>query len=424
MNNLIKSIAIITLFFSVVTLKAQQDEKPLKEFQFSFLPMVSTDGTQTLNYRYQLSFNLIAGITGGVHGLELGGFANITNGRVEGLQLAGFGNIVNGRMQGMQGAGFINIVNGFSKGVNGAGFINIVRSGSEGVMGAGFMNVVAGDNKTVSGAGFMNLTRGNLYGLTGAGFMNINGANMQGLTGSGFMNISGGDVQGLQGAGFGNVSGGKMQGAQLAGFMNVARDVEGLQAAGFLNVAGEVKGFQLGFINVSDTIDGVPVGFLSIVKRGGLRQIELATSDVMYLNASFKIGVPLFYNIFSMGYRPFHDQVYSATGYGVGTEMQLTETSRMHFEVHTSSIHRDWDWWKDGDYNNLNELRAIYSLQPLQHLQLFAGVTLYNHHFRTSEEYDAESLSLAPYMIYECQRGSRHSQWWVGARAGVRVVLR
>ena len=400
-------------------------EKPLKDFQLSFLPMVSTDGTDVINYRYKTSINLFTGINGGVKGIELGSFININNGLVEGLQLAGFGNIVNGNFEGFQGAGFMNIVNGHAKGFQGSGFINVIRGGNQGFLGSGFMNLVNGDSQSISGAGFMNVVHGNHQGLSGSGFMNVTSGNFNGLQGAGFMNVTRGYSMGLSGAGFANISGGKYMGIQAAGFMNVAQDMDGIQAAGFLNVARNVSGLQIGFINVADTVAGIPIGFLSIVKRGALREIELSANDVFLMNASFRIGVPVFYNIFSVGYRPVQDTEFFAMGYGIGSRLELSDDLDLDIELHSSLLHEEWtwDWWTENHWSRLNELRTMFTWQVSPVVQLFAGPVLYNHYFRVSDEFGREELEIAPYNIYEYTSGNRVRQWWVGGRAGLRFVL-
>ncbi len=423
--NLKKALTILLTVFSVVHLSAQTSEdKPLRTFQLSMFPLVGTDGIQTKDYRYQVSLNMFMGITGGLDGIEAGGFMNIASGRVEGLQLAGFGNVVKGDFKGFQSAGFLNIVNGSSEGLHFAGFLNTITGDQNGVMAAGFMNVVNGSSSSVRGAGFMNVNRGDFQGISGAGFMNVTAGNVQGIKGAGFMNVAMGESQGMFGAGFANINRKSVQGTQMAGFMNVAGNMQGIQMAGFLNVASRMEGLQLGFINISDTISGLPVGFLSIVKKGGLRQFELAASDVMYASASFKIGVSAFYNIFSVGYRPFQEKEFSAAGYGIGTRINLTpERSFLQLEAHTSQIYHDWDWWDDQG-NFLNEIRTIYTHNLSDNVQLFGGVVLYNHIFKTSEKYPAEDLELSSWTIHENQYNEWTSQWWAGARAGVSFVIR
>ena len=416
-----------SLFFTA--LHAQdQDDKPLRNFQLSVFPMVGTDGTETPNYRYEFSLNLFAGMNGGVKGFEAGWFMNINQGNVEGFQGAGFANIVNGSFQGFQGAGFLNVINGPSRGINLAGFMNVVRGEQEGILWAGFMNVVDGRSQALAGAGFMNVSRGSAQGFRGAGFMNVTAGSFQGFQGAGFMNVVSGSSQGASFAGFGNVTAGDMQGIQGAGFMNVADKMQGIQLAGFLNVAGRAEGIQLGFINVSDTISGIPVGFLSVVRRGGLRQIEIATNDLLFTNASFKIGVPAFYNIFTYGITPQHDHFVHLRGYGIGTRINLIENSSfLNIEAHSAVLYDDWKWWTDRNTsrnNYFNELRVLYTHQITPHIHLFGGAVVHNYWNKPSDEITSDDLEIAPWTFYESTHNNWNSQWWLGARAGVSFVLR
>jgi len=287
------------------------------------------------------------------------------------------------------------------------------------------MNVVNGDSQSVSGAGFMNVVHGNHQGLSGAGFMNVTSGNFNGLQGAGFMNVTRGYSMGLSGAGFANITAGNYMGIQGAGFMNVAANMDGIQAAGFLNVAREVNGLQLGFINVADTVSGIPIGFLSIVKRGALRELEISANDALLMNASFRIGVPVFYNIFSLGYRPVQNSIFYAKGYGIGSRVKLAERTNLDIELHSSRLYDEWgwNWWDDDHLSRLNELRTMFVWEVSPLVQFFGGPVLYNHYFRVSDEFGREDLEIAPYNIHEYISGNRVRQWWVGARAGLRIVL-
>ncbi|MFW5725936.1 MAG: hypothetical protein ACOCX0_05765 [Bacteroidota bacterium] len=423
-TKVLKGIAAILMVITVGNIQAQnQEEKPLRNFQLSFFPLVGTEGSQTDNYRYQFSLNLFMGITGGVKGFEAGGFLNINQGNVEGFQVSGFGNIVNGNFQGLQGAGFINVNKGKTQGINLAGFMNVMREGHEGLMGSGFMNVAHGDVSSVSGAGFMNVTHGNLKGVNGAGFMNVTSGDAEAVQGAGFMNVAGGNMKGVFAAGFANVAAKDAEAVQAAGFMNVARDLQGVQVAGFLNVARKVEGIQIGFINISDTISGVPLGFLSITRKGGLRQFEFGVNELLLASVSFKIGVPVFYNIFSLGILPFSDNMQYARGYGIGTRIDLTTTSFMHLEAHSSFVFTDGNWRSWGN-NNLNEFRALYTFNVGERIQLFGGPVLYNHWYRPSGGRTASEMELATWTFHENSFREWNSQWWAGARAGINIILR
>ncbi len=421
--------------------KPDSEEKPLKQFQLSVFPMVGTDGTDVINNRYRVSLNMFAGITGGIKGFEAAYFMNITRGHVEGFQAAGFMNILNGNANGFQGAGFgnvlhgnasgfqgsgfMNVVHGQADGLRAAGFMNVVSGQKEGLMAAGFMNAIGGDTQGIAAAGFGNFYRGDVAGISAAGFINTVAGQADGIYLAGFANAHNKQARGLMVAGFGNFSRNLVQGTQLAGFMNTSGDIQGLQVSGFLNIARKVEGIQLGVINISDTISGIPIGFLSITRKGGLRQLEISVSEAMIAGASFKIGVPEFYNIFSIGHLPLHNEIDWATGYGIGTNIKFDEIKKMQIELHSYQLHQHDAWW-DSDYeNNLNEFRVMFAKRYDSNLEWFVGPVLYHQYLRDSTlEGDFDDHSVAPYSFFHKTRSNSMSQWWAGARAGIRWVIR
>lgn len=413
---------ISTLLFPAINFAQLPNEKPLRDFQLSIIPFVGTEGRDAANYRYNFSLNLFAGVTGGLKGFEAGGFMNVNAGSAKGAQFAGFGNLVHGNMEGLQGSGFMNLVHGNTRAFHGAGFINFISGSTEGFHGAGFINVFGGSSRSFTGAGFANVTGGNFEGFLGSGFANVTGGNVKGFQGAGFVNVTGGQFEGFQGAGFANVTGNDAKGLHAAGFMNINRDFKGAQIAGFLNAAHKVEGVQIGFLNIADTVDGVPIGFLSIVKRGAYRQIEVSGSDVMHLGASFRIGVPAFYNIFSYGIRPFASETVHGLGYGIGTSIKLSQQTGMQIEGHSTQLRDDWNWNYE-DLDMLNELRITLGTKLPGRLELFAGPVLYNHIYKHKPEAGITGSDLASYTLDEKRWDDYVSKWWIGARGGLRIRL-
>ena len=201
----VSKLILIFLFLPIGLLPAQSDSsKQVRFFQLSILPPLSTNGMENSQLVNQFSINLIAGYSGGVQGVEIGGFANVNKGSVRGYQGAGFANVVSDTVSGLQTSGFANVA------------------------------------KEVIG--------GQL-----AGFGNVGSGSAKGTQLAGFVNVVGNSSAGLQAAGFTNITAGHHQGVQMSGFLNYARTV---------------KGIQLGFINISDSIDGAAIGFFSYVKHG------------------------------------------------------------------------------------------------------------------------------------------------------------
>jgi len=434
-----------------------QAEKPLKSYQISLVPFIGTDGNESIDFRYERSFNILGGITGGIEGYELGGLLNITHGEVHGLQLSGFANIVSGEIYGLQGAGFINVSAGEFTGLRGAGFMNVNSGEFSGLQGAGFMNISGGEAEGFSGAGFANISGGEYMGFAGAGFANISGADITGFTGAGFANISGGahqgfagagfanisgagsqgfsgagfgnlsagEVNGFQGAGFGNIAQGSMTGLQLAGFMNVSRDLQGAQIAGFLNMARNVDGLQLGVINLSDTVTGgTPIGFLSIVRRGGLRQLEITTSDAAHMAVAFRIGTPAFYNIFSYNARPFSSPHFNVFGYGIGSRIVLSDNIVFYQEIHSMQLQQEFLNWDEQEVDILSEIRLNFAYRFSDQVEWFAGAVLYHQLYKDDPDTGFTGTDIAPdRTIYEDSWGSFESIFWPGFRTGIYVNM-
>ncbi len=367
-------------------------EKHLRNFQVSVIPFLGSDGTEVINNRYRVSINLLGGVTGGIEGFEAGSILNITSGSVKGIQLSGFGNAVRDDFQGFQGAGFFN--------------------------------ATGGKVNAFMGAGFINITGDSFNGFAGAGFANISGGDMIGAKGAGFANISGGGMIGFSGAGFANIAGGNSEGAQMAGFMNISRNFSGIQASGFLNVVSELEGIQLGIINISDSVSkGIPVGLINIVKRGGLRQLELAFSDASHMTVSFRLGVPYFYNIFSYSIRHFSGERFRGFGYGLGTGFSLSEEISMQMEMHSTQLHNNFRI-DSNELDLLNEARMNVSYSATGRISFFGGVVLYNQYSKDDPESGIRGREIAPSRILaESKINGYTSRWWPGFRAGARVSL-
>lgn len=357
----------------------------IRPFQLSLVPFVGTEGTYAAENIYKVSLNIFGGFTGGVDGVELGGFLNINQFSMTGLQLSGFGNVVNGPVRGLQAAGFINVNNGLTQGLQGAGFGNVVNGNARSLQGSGFGNVITG--------------------------------NMKGIQVAGFGNVTAGRMEGIQAAGFGNVTGGMIAGIQVAGFGNIANEIEGIQMAGFLNVAKKVTGLQLGFINVADTVDGLPIGFLSIV-RHGYRKLELTAGDAMNLSIGFKIGVRRFYNIFSLGTQfTGVDHVY-AWGYGIGSEFNMPDNRFLNAEI-LSHRFMEEGWWDHQPMNMLHQARVTYARPLNERWQIFAGPSLNFHMVRNTENGNFID-GLAPYELFSFRVRDTNTRVWLGINAGIR----
>ncbi|MCF8346703.1 MAG: hypothetical protein K9G38_05785 [Bacteroidales bacterium] len=401
-------------------------------FQFTFfVPPFSSNGLDNANYVNDVSLNLFIGVSGGVDGMELGGFINVDRFFVRGSQGAGFGNSVGGFLDGFQAAGFFNAVGGDARYVQGAGFINITGGNQFGLQGAGFANVVGNDLTGFQGAGFANVVGGNMNGFQGAGFMNVTGDSTSGFQASGFMNVARKYQEGAQAAGFGNLAETGKVNLQASGFFNVADEIEGAQVAGFINKAGYVKGFQAaGFINLADSIDGIPVAPFSIVRYNGYQRLEIAASETQF-QASFRLGVEKFYTIYGIGktFVPASRWMYGA---GAGTQLPLGERSFMNIEA---MVHHEF-WMGDertprfihhSRMNMVNQLAFTYGMRLGNFAEWFVGPTLNLSiaHTESTEDGYIPWEPIAPEWTFAdqtYQTGGHQTNYafWLGFRGGLR----
>ncbi|TVR71484.1 MAG: hypothetical protein EA408_09060 [Marinilabiliales bacterium] len=392
---------LVCLFLTAFPVSAQNDEVPeSRPFQLSVFPFVGTEGVNSHKYVYDVSLNLFGGVTGGVDGIEFGGFLNINRYSVTGLQASGFGNITGGEVDGVQ----------FS------GFFNLSGSNVKGIQGAGFLNIVNGDARVLQGAGFGNIISGNSRGLQGSGFAGITSGNFEGVQASGFSSVTGGKLSGVQISGFAGIAG-EVDGVQGSGFANVAGRVEGIQVAGIVNVAGNVKGVQIGVVNIADSVDGFPIGLVSIV-RDGYQKVEFWGGDAMNLGIGIKTGVRRFYNFLTLGAQFLHDNTVISYGYGIGSEFILRDERYLNVEIISHYLMEN-RWWEYDRINVLNQLRVTYATDIDNRWQFFAGPVLNVQVVRAGSEGNS-GTRVAPYHIFEFS--SRHTDTWVwaGINAGFR----
>ncbi len=357
-----------------------------REFQFSFVPFVGTNGRLSGNVTNDYSFNVIGGYNRGVKKAELAGMFNIDREDVGVVQFAGFSNIVGGSMTGAQFAGFNNINLKTSSGAQFAGFINVNSNGYKGAQFGGFANYTEGDLKGVSFAGFTNIVHGNVHGIVSSGFANL-------ITGN-------------------------VKGVQLSGFINLAADtLKGAQISGFMNVASIVKGAQIGVFNFADSLSGIPLGFISFVNHG-YHKLELAYDELGYSNVSFRTGVHSFYNILTAGIQPkvINDTVDWTFGYGIGTSPKLA--NKLYLNVDLSSqqiVHGN----VADQLNLLNKCYLGLDYQITKRISVTAGLVANGYITETGARVAPGSED--PHRFYTHPFNSNYRmESWFGWKAGIR----
>lgn len=341
-------------------------------FQFSFVPFVGTNGTNSGNVVNDYSFNWLGGYSAGTNKLEMAGLFNINRGDMRGVQMAGWFNQVGGKVDGVQLAGLFN-------------------SNLDSVKG-------------VQLAGLANFTTGSVDGVQIAGVANFSPKKVEGVQLAGVMNFTAEDLKG----------------SQISGILNfTAKNVNGSQA-GLLNFAKKIDGFQLGLINFSDSINGIPVGFLSFV-RSGYHTAEISVNEIMPVNLGFRTGKREFYNIVFAGIRPeWDDQVTWSFGYGVGTSPRLGKKTFLNIELSSEQL-------SQGKVEALNLVNRLYvggEFQAAKGLAIFAGPTL---NFRVYDSSYSSHPDLFTYTNTSVHSDRYHpenlgSQFWWGFRAGFRFL--
>ena len=413
---------------------ASQPEYPelyKKNFQFTFMiPPFSTNWVQNSKTENKVSLNLFAGNAGAVNGAEIGFFLNTINYYAIGFQGAGFGNVVGGHVDGAQLAGFFNVAGSNVDKFQGAGFINVAGGYVHGAQLAGFLNITGKDTRGFQGAGFGNVTGTRVRGAQIAGLFNVATSYERGAQLAGFTSVTTAGTVNAQLSGFANV-GKSIDGTQISGFGNVAREVEGAQITGFINVAGNVKGAQIaGFLNVCDSIDGVPIAFINVVRKNGYRNFDVSVSETQYFNFSYRMGIPHFYNIYSIG-KPNGPGNRWFFGFGLGGERYIRENLSLNIEAQVNQ-----EYWiaEPGTgrlfhidrLNLLNQFRVLFNFHPNEKVDLYVGPT-----FNVAVAETNPDLGLLPW--YEIgpnwafynktysNTGRTNVKIWFGIQGGIRL---
>ncbi len=366
------------------------DDDPVRRLaQISLLPMIGTNALRSAQITNDLSLNILWGVSGGVSGIEVGGFGNTVLGDVTGVQVAGVGSIVGGDVTGTQIGGLFNICEGRVTGVQAGGVFNI-----------------SGEAEAVQAAGLFNISRNNMSGVQAAGLFNIAHQGAKGLQAGTLFNISGGDTH--------------LQTALL--FNSTRGDVRDGQYSLLYNRARQVEGIQFGLVNVADTVAGMPIGLFNFIKKG-YNRVEISASESLYGNIAVKFGAHAFYNIILGGARwesGNPEETAWGLGYGLGSVNKLGSNVLINTELTAMHIHEGGQWTRP--LNLLNRLHLSLDVRTKSNLSFFAGPTL---NFMLSKRIDPDTglrgSGLPPHTIWEGNAGKARAQAWIGFTAGIRV---
>jgi hypothetical protein len=361
---------------------APRDYRRRRLFQASLLPGLGTNVGRAKRTINTISINILAGLSGGLAGAEIGGLLNMVDGQADGAQFAGLGNFVSQDLTGLQVAGVGNIVGGQTRGLQLAGLFNVGIDTVAGTQLAGLANVGGSRTKTQISGGF-------------------------------------------------NLSNGKTR-RQLAPLFNIARDVERRQVSFLFNGARRVGRGQLALINYCDTVAGASVGLLNIVRKG-YNRVELSANEFNWANLGFKLGGDHFYNVFHFGARWDEDTlvVGSVTeeinemtwllGYGFGNSIRMGGNSRLNVELVAQHVN-ERERWTD-ELHLLSQFRMNIEFGSAGAFQVFVGPT-FNVLFSERVDPDTGEIGSAfvpENTLFDQQNGATRIQGWIGVTGGIRL---
>jgi len=361
---------IILLLFVASPLWSQNDtSKKSTPVQITFLYPIGSNGMDSPKYANNVSLNVIYGINGSVHGLELAGIGNVLKSNLTGVQFAGITNITAGYVNGIQCAGIYNHTNSRVTGAQVGGIANISMKG-------------------------------------------IDGLQIGGIT-----NISRHNTTGLQVSGIYNWSHGNTTGAQISGIYNRAdKKFYGLQLA-MVNSAQNITGLQVGLINVADSADGVSFGLINVIKHG-YHSLEISGNEVLPLGVSLKSGTHTLYNIYYAGVQVNNPQVFGF-GLGFGSNIQLGSNLSMSMDLTSNYINelKKFEW----KLNLLNRLDMTMNYDINKHFTILAGPSFNVHVSELGyESTGGFTTDIAKNPFYTETFYQTQVQMWIGAKFGAR----
>ncbi|SHF08487.1 hypothetical protein SAMN05444274_103445 [Mariniphaga anaerophila] len=108
--------------------------------QISFVYPLGISGKSSSETAYNISLNVLAGVSGGINGAEFGGITNINTVNMNGAQFAGINNLNLGTVRGAQFAGINNTARGEVQAAQFAGIANVAAETLKGAQFAGILN--------------------------------------------------------------------------------------------------------------------------------------------------------------------------------------------------------------------------------------------------------------------------------------------
>jgi hypothetical protein len=136
--------------------------------------------------------------------------------------------------------------------------------------------------------------------------------------------------------------------------------------------------------------------------------------------ATFKIGVDQFYNIFTAGAKIMGEEDAWAFGYGIGTHIVSNDQFKTQFELISYHVNEGERW--TNTYNGLQQARILFTKKFGDHFGVFAGPTINlmvtNNYKDNGEKFYS---NFAPYYFYSHTRKNTTLKGWVGLTAGIHI---
>ena len=369
-----KLILIVLVLFYGLSLYSQKDSTSIKIAQATFIYPLGTNGINIKKANI-FSLNILAGVNGGLRGMEFGGIANINTGDVYGLQSAGVTNITLGNVGGCQVSGLVN------------------------------SNI--GDVFAAQFASVSNLNTGDFIGFS-ASTVNINGKN----------------TYGHQVAAVANISLGNTKGTQLSGIINITGDtLTGIQI-GLFNKTRVLNGTQIGLINIisDSSANAVPIGLFNFTKEG-VAELEIGATEVMYGNLNLKFGGQRLYTILKTGFTIKNSLPLTSFGVGLGTRIRFGKRTGLSFEAETSQLNTGYYWYVD-EVDILSSININFRYRFAKKLAFSIGPVYNTYVTQVYNDDEFGNLDI-PYVVTEehFPENNINVFSWVGAKAGIAFLF-
>lgn len=299
--------------------------------QLSFLPFIGTNFISKGITSNKMSFNILAGYSNGVSGLELGGIANIVKNDVEGVQMAGIANIVGGTITGTQMAGIVNMSGKTMNGAQLAGIASLASNGASGMQASGLFSIVKGKPNCTQISGLANLV------------VNDQGTSAETDT---------------------------CNNMQISGLVNVGSQKTTQFQFGLANFKSSPNGLQIGLFNHTDSLNnGFQFGMINIAKHAPYKVWGIQSNEIARVNFMYKSGNRHIYNILGASFGGI-----MGVGCGLGITTNFEKRLSLYAEATAHSIMKIVN--EDAQTGSMGRLQLGTNIRFAKHFSLTLGPSI------------------------------------------------